>query len=79
MEETIHKVLEDEGMKKYFQHIYGRQSTLFSKPNPEALKMIISQQGADKSNFLMVGDNADSDIEAANRAGIDSYLIDMYL
>jgi len=65
--------------QKYFTHVYGRNRVEFSKPHPEGIYTIMNLQNTPNNHFLMVWDNPHSDGEAAKRADIDYFLIDMYL
>jgi HAD superfamily hydrolase (TIGR01549 family) len=46
------------------------------KPNPMLFEKVLSQSGLDKSEVIVVGDNYDDDVLAAEQAGIDAILID---
>jgi len=76
---TIEKELKRLGILDKFKNIIGRDKAVISKPNPDAINNIIKDSSGCKIDFLMIGDNPKSDILAAERAGIDSVLIDMYL
>ncbi len=76
---TINNALEEMGIWEYFTLVFGRDSVLFSKPHPEWIEEIIKKQWGDSKNFVMIGDNPDSDIAAADRAGIASLVINMHI
>ena len=46
------------------------------KPDPALYNKILRESGLDKNEALMIGDNYDDDVIAANRAGIQAVLID---
>ncbi len=73
---TVEFLLEYFGLESYFEITLGRQPTLESlekkKPHPHYLEAAIETLNAE--SVLFVGDN-DSDIQAAENAGIDSAFI----
>ena len=73
---TVDFLVEYFGLDSYFEVALGRQPTLASlnkqKPDPHYLMEAIETLDADSA--LFVGDN-DSDIAAANNAGVDSAFI----
>ncbi|MEE6208624.1 HAD family hydrolase [Salarchaeum sp. III] len=73
---TVEFVLDHYGVSDRFGAVYGREPTLESlrrrKPNPYYLHRALEDLGT--TNALFVGDN-ESDIHAANNAGIDSAFI----
>ncbi len=52
---------------------YDNSSTC--KPNPAYFLEIAKEIGVDPAQCLMIGNNAQEDIEAAQKAGLDTYLI----
>jgi len=75
-QETVDFLLDHFGVRDHFGAAYGREPTIESldlrKPNPHYLERALSDLDADSA--LFVGDN-ESDIRAAERAGIDSAFI----
>jgi len=75
-QETVDFVLEHNEISHRFGAAYGREPTVESldlrKPNPHYLERALADLDADSA--LFVGDN-ESDIRAAERAGIDSAFI----
>jgi len=65
------EILRQMNLAKYFDPIYGADSTPFLKPDPGALLLIMEQWKIPKGNLLMVGDNY-TDIHVAKNAGIKS-------
>ena len=76
---TLYKAISELEMTKYFHIVLWRDNVSAPKPNPEGIETIIKSQKLKKESTLMVGDSETSDIAAANRAEIDSFLIDMHL
>jgi len=76
---TLYKVISELEMTKCFHIVLWRDNVSAPKPNPEGINTIIKSQKLKKENTLMVGDSEWSDIAAADRAEIDSFLIDMHL
>jgi len=58
-------------LARFFDPIFGGDSTPFLKPDPGALDMIIKKWGIPKEELIMVGDNY-TDIHVAKNAGIKS-------
>jgi len=75
-QETVDFLLEHFELPVEFGTAYGREATIESldrrKPNPHYIDLALSD--LDAENALFVGDN-ESDIRAAERAGIDSAFI----
>jgi HAD superfamily hydrolase (TIGR01549 family) len=73
---TVDFVLDHFGVREHFETAYGRDATIQSlnlrKPNPHYVKRALADLDADSA--LFVGDN-ESDLRAAERAGIDSAFI----
>jgi len=79
MYSTLMMALQELDLKEDFINIYGRNSVPRPKPYPDGINQIIEWESIARENFVMIGDNPDSDIAAANNAGIDSILINMYI
>ncbi|XVH32069.1 HAD family hydrolase [Haloferacaceae archaeon DSL9] len=75
-QQTVEFLLDHFGLAGYFDAVYGREPTVDSlrlkKPEPHYLNEALDALDADRA--LFVGDN-DSDVEAAENAGIDSAFI----
>jgi HAD superfamily hydrolase (TIGR01549 family) len=73
---TVEGILSHYGIDRHFDVAYGRPPTReglrYTKPSPYHLERIASALGT--GNLLFVGDST-VDIEAANRAGLDSAFI----
>jgi ribonucleotide monophosphatase NagD (HAD superfamily) len=48
---------------------------VIGKPEPEMFHAIVEAAGIDASTAVVIGDNPDADMVAANRAGIASILV----
>jgi phosphoglycolate/pyridoxal phosphate phosphatase family enzyme len=53
----------------------GREALVIGKPEPGIFRAILERAGIDPAEAIAVGDNPDSDIVAARRAGIASVLV----
>jgi HAD superfamily hydrolase (TIGR01549 family) len=77
-QETVDFLVEHFELDHLFGTAYGREPTIHSlnlrKPNPHYVDLALDDLGADPEDTLFVGDN-ESDIEAAERAGVDSAFI----
>ena len=58
-----------------FELITDYENSSFCKPNPAYFIEILDKIGADPKKCLMIGNNADEDIAAAQAAGISTFLI----
>jgi phosphoglycolate phosphatase len=70
-EEPTLEILRSMNLARFFDPIYGADSTPFLKPDPGALNLIVKKWNIPKENLLMVGDNY-TDIHVAKNAGIKS-------
>ena len=71
----IWDLLEDWGLRDYFEGGITSDDNFPVKPAPDALNHIVSTYGLDREKCLMVGDR-DIDIEAGRNAGIKGILLD---
>ncbi|MEA3504939.1 MAG: YjjG family noncanonical pyrimidine nucleotidase [Bacteroidota bacterium] len=58
-------------LEKYFQAIITSEDAGAKKPDPKVFDYALEQTGAIKSNSIMIGDDAKTDILGAKKAGID--------
>ena len=79
MYSTLIHALKEIQIESYFVLILWRDSVSVPKPHPAWIEQIIEKQAGKKEDFVMIWDNPDSDIAAADRAGISSLLMDMYI
>ncbi|RLD09653.1 MAG: phosphoglycolate phosphatase [Chlamydiae bacterium] len=70
-EEPTLTILNEMNLTRFFDTIYGEDSTSFKKPDPGALLLIMEKWNIPKEDLLMVGDNY-TDIHVAKNAGIKS-------
>lgn len=70
-EEPTLEILTRMNLARFFDPIFGSDSTPFLKPDPGALNLIVKRWNIPKENLLMVGDNY-TDIHVAKNAGIKS-------
>jgi HAD superfamily hydrolase (TIGR01450 family) len=56
---------------------YGstKHATVIGKPSPLMFKIALERAGCDQKDAVMIGDQADTDIAGAHRAGIDAILV----
>jgi len=76
---TLMTALWELDLKDAFVQVFGRNSVPRPKPYPDGIHQIIEWESLVRDDFVMIGDNPNSDIAAANNAGIDSILINMYV
>ena len=58
-----------------FDLITDYENSSFCKPNPAYYTEIVTKLGADAKNCLMIGNNADEDIAAAQALGMSTFLL----
>ncbi len=63
------------GLHDFFDEIYISSDMGVKKPNKQAFKSVIQDNKLDKKKTVMIGNDYATDIEGANRAGIDSVMI----
>lgn len=63
------------GLAEMFDGIYISSEMGVKKPNKRAYKAIVNDNSLNKKKTLMVGNDYSTDIEGANRIGIDSVLV----
>ena len=59
-----------------FHHITDYENSGTCKPNPAYYREIAQKLGLDPEKCLMIGNNAQEDIEAAQAAGLDTFLLE---
>ena len=67
-------ILEQLGIKQYFDIIMGAGDKFPLKPNPEALLHMLKESGVEKEKFFLVGDGS-VDLETGKRAGIPTCIV----
>ncbi len=60
------------GLRPYFDHIIVSGDYPFEKPDPAIYRLSLEGLGVTADEALFVGDTVSTDIDGANRAGIDS-------
>lgn len=63
-------------LDELFDKVYPSYETGLLKLNPEAFTKIMAEHDLDAKDVVMVGDSLDSDIKAAEKAGIRGILLD---
>ena len=58
-----------------FDLITHYENSSYCKPNPQYFTWICEKFTLDPTQCLMIGNNADEDIEAAQKAGLDTFLL----
>ena len=69
-ETEIRTALDLGGLGEFFDKIYSHQSVGYPKPSPEFFAFIAQDLGLENSALVMVGDDFNTDVLGANRAGI---------
>ncbi|MDG6910175.1 MAG: HAD-IIA family hydrolase, partial [Nitrososphaerota archaeon] len=60
---------------KAVEYASGKRATVIGKPSPLMYSIALSRARCTKDQAVMVGDQVDTDIAGANRAGIDAILV----
>jgi HAD superfamily hydrolase (TIGR01549 family) len=74
--QSLLKTLDVVGATHYFDKIYSAEDFKESKPNPEALKQIIEEQGFSKEHVVVMGDSLKKDVLPALHLGLKAFLFD---
>ncbi|MFZ4855586.1 MAG: HAD family hydrolase [Desulfuromonadaceae bacterium] len=69
-EADIRRALERVKLNSYFDHIFCFKNSRFRKPSEDFYRHIVKSLKVEPSDILMVGDNFEIDVQAANRVGI---------
>ena len=60
---------------KAIEYASGRRALVIGKPSPRMFRMALQKAGCEKAEAVMVGDQVDTDILGAFRAGVDAVLV----
>jgi len=60
---------------KAIEYASKNRATVIGKPSPHMFRIALGRAGCDKEDAVMLGDQADTDIAGAHRAGIDAILV----
>ena len=60
---------------KAIEYASQKRSTVIGKPSPLMFRIALQRAGCKKEEAVMIGDQADTDIAGATKAGIDSVLV----
>ena len=76
--EVQYKKLAACGLKDYFDTIILSEDAGANKPSMQYFDYALRQSGADNATTMMIGDNLQTDIMGANRAGLDTILFNRW-
>ena len=60
---------------KALEYATGRRATVIGKPSPLMFQIALRKANCDKRDAVMIGDQLETDIVGARKAGIDSILV----
>jgi HAD superfamily hydrolase (TIGR01450 family) len=60
---------------KAIEYASGKRATVIGKPSPLMFKIALKRAGCERDEAVMIGDQVDTDIAGAFRAGIDAILV----
>ncbi len=60
---------------KAIEYASGKRATVIGKPSPLMFRIALERAGTEADDAVMIGDQADTDIAGAARAGIDAILV----
>ena len=69
---------ETSGLARFFKAAYISSDAGIKKPDPQFLEMLLSAEGLDKEDCVMVGNDLDSDMKMAGDCGVDGILINTF-
>lgn len=72
---TVQRILGEIGVYEIFSKFITRDSVRLTKPYPEGILEILEKGGEDKSEYIMIGDNPNSDGIASKAAGIEYFKV----
>jgi len=65
-------------LSRFFKAAYISSDAGIKKPDPHFLEMLLSAEGLDRKDCVMVGNDLDSDMKMAGDCGMDGILINTY-
>jgi putative hydrolase of the HAD superfamily len=74
--ECVLKLLEKEGLLKFFDVVIVSGAVNKRKPSPEIFKKALEEMGANAEDTVFVGDTIDADIEGPKSVGMKTILIE---
>ncbi len=74
--DTLEGILEKLGIKKFFRFIYSSHDLKLDKPDPRIFTAVFRKQRSKYSKIYYVGDDYETDILPARKAGLEAILID---
>ncbi|MEK9181238.1 MAG: HAD family hydrolase, partial [Patescibacteria group bacterium] len=74
--DTLEDILEKLGVKKFFRFIYSSHDLKLDKPDPRIFTAVFRKQRSKYSKIYYVGDDYETDILPARKAGLEAILID---
>src|SRR5207245_8466032 len=60
---------------KALEYATGRRATVIGKPSPLMFQIALRKANCDKRDAVMIGDQVETDIVGARKAGVDSILV----
>ena len=69
---------ETSGLSRFFKASYISSDAGIKKPDPQFLEMLLSAEGLDRKDCVMVGNDLDSDMKMAGDCGMDGILINTF-
>ena len=76
--EVQYKKLAACGLRDYFDTVILSEDAGVNKPSPAYFDYALKVSGAERQSTLMIGDNLQTDIQGALRAGIDALLFNRW-
>jgi putative hydrolase of the HAD superfamily len=77
-EGTVEAMLEEVGLRRYFETVLDSAVVGLVKPDPRIFMLALDRLGVSASEAVMVGDSPSADVGGARAAGLRAALLDPY-
>jgi putative hydrolase of the HAD superfamily len=71
----LNEIVENVGIKEYFNEIFSSANIGYEKPNKKIYKYVLNELKTEKNNCIIIGDSYNADIKGGENIGIKSILV----
>jgi len=71
----LSKIVENVGIKGYFNEIYSSANIGYEKPNKKIYEYVLNELKTEKNNCIIIGDSFNADIKGGENIGMKSILV----